>query len=147
MDYKELAEEFCQMHIMYAKKMAGTSLHRPTQGEGNVLFFLLSVDKEILAGQIAKCLNLSASRVTNILNSLVKKGLVQKRVDPSDKRHVYISMTEEGKERVCRKYGEMISMYESVFQKLGMEDTINYIRIVKKLSALLDEERNRKSNS
>ena len=56
-------------------------------------------------------------------------------------------MTEEGKERVCRKYGEMISMYESVFQKLGMEDTINYIRIVKKLSALLDEERNRKSNS
>ncbi|MGI6010311.1 MAG: MarR family winged helix-turn-helix transcriptional regulator [Ruminococcus sp.] len=147
MTYKDLAEEFCQMHILCAKKMAGSALSRPAQGERNVLFFLLSVDKEILAGQIARKLNLSASRVTNILNSLVKKGLVQKRIDPTDKRHVYVSMTEEGKKYVCQKYREVISMYENVFRKLGMEDSVNYIRIVKRLSVLFDEERTKKQPS
>ncbi|MGI6007115.1 MAG: MarR family winged helix-turn-helix transcriptional regulator [Ruminococcus sp.] len=141
MNYKELAEEFCQMRILCAKKMAGTFLSHQAHGEGNVLFFLLSVNEEVLAGQIARRLNLSASRVTNILNSLVKKGLVQKRTDSSDKRYVYVSMTEKGKELVLRKYQESILRYEKIFRRLGMEDTVNYIRIVKKLNRLIDEER------
>lgn len=140
MDFRELAEEFCQMRIMYAKKTASVEESLSAKGEANVLLFLHSLNKEILAGQIARKLDLSASRVTNILNSLEKKGLIQKRIDAADKRRVYIFLTEHGRSFIRKKQEEVLYRYENIFRRLGMEDTQNYIRIMKKFAVLMEEE-------
>lgn len=140
MDFRELAEEFCQMRIVYAKKMADVEKALSAKGEANVLLFLYSFEQEILAGQIAKNLELSPSRVTNILNSLDKKRLIKKRIDSSDKRRVYISLTEYGKQYIKQKHQDVVSRYENIFRQLGIQDAQNYIRIMKKFSALIEKD-------
>lgn len=97
MDYRKIAEEFCSIRALSAKRMTEVENSVSARGEASVLLFLSQTEGEVLAGQIARSLELSASRGTNILNSLEKKGLVQRRSDSRDKRKVYISLTQEGR--------------------------------------------------
>ncbi|HJD37907.1 MAG TPA: MarR family transcriptional regulator, partial [Candidatus Blautia ornithocaccae] len=85
-------------------------------------------------------LELSASRGTNILNSLEKKGLVQRRSDSRDKRKVYIFLTQEGRSFIEEKHQEAIRHFERIFRKLGQEDSENYIRIMKRFYRIMEEE-------
>ena len=140
MCYRELAEDFCQMRIQSARKMSRVEEALSAKGEANVMLFLSTMEEEVLAGQIARQLGLSASRITNILNSLEKKGLIQKHTDASDKRRVYISLTDSGRDFFRERQEEVLERYASLFRKLGAEDTKNYLRILKKLDALMDEE-------
>ena len=138
MDYRELAEEFCQMRIKNAKTAARIEDTVTIKGETNVLLFLAGAKEAILAGKIAKELNLSASRGTNILNSLEKKGLIERSSDKEDRRKVYISLTDEGKLLIAHKHDEMVGRLEKVFRSLGEEDSKEYIRIMKKLLRIMD---------
>lgn len=140
MEYRELAEEFCQMHMMRKKKMTSVEETMPAQGEARVLFYLHHQEAEVLAGEISRNMMLSASRVTNILNSLEKKGLIRKRNDESDRRKVYISLTAGGREDICHKRRELIKRYENIFREFGMENARMFLDLTKKFSALEDEE-------
>ena len=134
-----MAEEFCQMRIKNAKTAARIEDTVTVKGETNVLLLLAGAKEAILAGRIAKELNLSASRGTNILNSLEKKGLLERSSDKEDRRKVYISLTDEGKQLIARKHDEMVGRLEKVFYSLGEEDSKEYIRIMKKLLQIMDE--------
>lgn len=139
MEYRELAEEFCRMRVLYAKKMARVEESLAAKGEANVLLFLSGLDSEILAGQIAKTLDLSPSRITNILNSLERKELICKNIDREDKRRVYISLTEKGRAFIRDKREETLTKYENIFRRIGLEDTREYLRILKKFAAVMEE--------
>lgn len=51
----------------------------------------------ILAGQLARLLHVDASTVSAILGRLVQRGLVERRVDPRDRRRVSLGLTAEGR--------------------------------------------------
>jgi len=52
------------------------------------------------AGDLAAALGVSAPTVTGIVGRLVARGLVQRKVDPSDKRKVVCALTPKGAEIV-----------------------------------------------
>ncbi|MDO5423102.1 MAG: MarR family transcriptional regulator [Eubacteriales bacterium] len=141
MNYRELAEEFCGMRIQDAKRVARIEEAMMVKGESNVLLYLADYEEGVLAGQIARELGLSASRGTNILNSLEKKGLVIRRNDAEDRRKVYISLTEEGKKTMMAHYNEFVSDFEEVFRELGEEDAKEYIRILKRLTEIMEKKK------
>ena len=80
---------------MYSKKLA--SSHKIT---GPQLVCLLSImEKEPLtATQIARDVHLSASTVVGVLDRLEEKGLTQRERDKSDRRKVYVTLTDKGRE-------------------------------------------------
>jgi DNA-binding MarR family transcriptional regulator len=63
------------------------------------LFTLLQVDRngEIIMSQIADYINISMSTATGIVERLVKKGLIERNRNDSDRRIVTIKLTAEGK--------------------------------------------------
>lgn len=140
MDYRKIAEEFCSIRALSAKRMTEVENSVSARGEASVLLFLSQTEGEVLAGQIARSLELSTSRGTNILNSLEKKGLVQRRSDSRDKRKVYIFLTQEGRSFIEEKHQEAIRHFERIFRKLGQEDSENYIRIMKRFYRIMEEE-------
>lgn len=140
MDYREIAEEFCSIRAWNAKTMAGVEKCVSARGEAGVLLLLSQAGREVLAGQIARSLELSASRGTNIVNSLERKGLVQRRSGSADKRKVYISLTQNGKSYIEAKHQEAVRRFERIFQRLGKEDSEAYLRIMKRFLELMEDE-------
>jgi DNA-binding MarR family transcriptional regulator len=50
----------------------------------------------ILASEIAEALNVSRPNITNIINSLVEKGLIEQHEDPNDRRRRRLRVTPKG---------------------------------------------------
>lgn len=72
-------------------------------------------DREVLsAGELAKRLNLSSSRITRIIEGLVKKNIVQKDSGSSDRRVVHIRLTPTG----LNTRNMLLQMYVNVHQDI-----------------------------
>jgi DNA-binding MarR family transcriptional regulator len=54
-------------------------------------------DKSVRAGLVAQQLKLSAGAVTEIVEGLVRDGLVRRETDPDDRRAVVLAVTAEGR--------------------------------------------------
>lgn len=72
-------------------------------GMGQILFKLFSVD-DCLIKDLVGTLRLSPSRLTAVLGRMEKSGLLERHVDPTDKRAVRVRLTEFGRslESDCR---------------------------------------------
>lgn len=95
--FQGLMEELvdcCQMRTAYLARQFATS-----QAEMRALL-LFSGERYLTAKSIAAALDVSKSRVTKIIESLIKKGLVQRVPDPADARVKLISLTQEGETRM-----------------------------------------------
>lgn len=139
MEYRKAAEEFCLMRICDARKTSQIENSISVKGESNILLFLANCEGRCLAGQISKGLGLSTSRVTIILNNLEKKGLIEKERDTEDRRKVYITLTEKGRELILVKHNEVVDNFERIFRELGKEDTEEYIRIMGRLFKIMEK--------
>ena len=60
-------------------------------------------DKSVRAGLVAQHLKLSAGAVTELVEVLVREGLVRRETDPYDRRAVVLALTAEGR-RVRERY-------------------------------------------
>jgi DNA-binding MarR family transcriptional regulator len=60
-------------------------------------------DKSVRAGLAAQQLKLSAGSVTELVEGLVREGLVRRSTDPDDRRAVVLALTPEGR-RVRERY-------------------------------------------
>jgi len=60
-------------------------------------------DKAVRAGLVAQQLKLSAGAVTELVESLVREGLVRRDTDPDDRRAVVLALTAEGR-TICERY-------------------------------------------
>jgi DNA-binding MarR family transcriptional regulator len=56
----------------------------------------LNRDKAVAAGELAKRVDLSSSRLTRILDGMVKKGIVTRVAAEDDRRVIEVSLTEGG---------------------------------------------------
>lgn len=72
-------------------------------------------DEEVLsAGDLARRLGLSSSRITRIIEGLVKKGLVKKESGGSDRRVVHLRLTSAG----VQTRDQLRLMYVTVHQDI-----------------------------
>ncbi len=46
--------------------------------------------------QLAREKRISRSAISQVVDTLVKRGLIQRRVNPADRRHVFLELTEAG---------------------------------------------------
>ena len=60
-------------------------------------------DKSVRAGLVAQQLKLSAGAVTELVEAVVREGLVRRETDPDDRRAVVLALTAEGR-RVRERY-------------------------------------------
>jgi DNA-binding MarR family transcriptional regulator len=73
-------------------------------------------DRPVRAGLVAQRLTLSPAAVTEVVESLVRDGLVRRDTDPDDRRAVVLALTAEGR-RVFERYE--LAASSAVAQVLG----------------------------
>jgi DNA-binding MarR family transcriptional regulator len=65
-----------------------------------MLLCTLSNSEQCSSGEIASYLGLTTSNTSKIIASTEKKELIQRRLGNNDKRQMYFSLTEKGKEQL-----------------------------------------------
>jgi len=135
---REKAEEFFNIMAINKKRMIDIPIYF-SQGEPSTLRFLASNVNGTSISQISKAINVSMPRAMSLMNSLEAKGLVVKTNNNIDKRKTIVYISKLGKEVLESRKNEAINYITKIVEKLDEKDIENYIRIGKKISAIIDE--------
>jgi len=73
------------------------------------------VDGAKAAGQLSAGTGLSSAATTTLIDRLEQKGFVRRVRDSVDRRRVLVEMTPDGRERVNRYYGPIVSEGNALF--------------------------------
>lgn len=99
----------------------------------------VSEEVGITLGEIIKVTGTSMSAASKKVSILEKKGLVQRNHSKTDRRNVYITLTEKGRE-ICEKdKAEKHAMLEEIIQRMGEEDMDRLLTLASRVFDIVDE--------
>ncbi|MCD7917550.1 MAG: MarR family transcriptional regulator [Clostridiales bacterium] len=138
MEFEEIARELFRCTTVF-QRGPRRKMNEISQGEMAMLLQLIHTDAPATPTALSNCFHLSTARVTNILNSLERKAYVERTRDGTDRRKVIVRVTEAGKDYAAERYQEAIDDLKGLLTALGEEDAREYLRLMKKISTLIQE--------
>ena len=82
----------------------------------------------------------STARIAVVLNTLEKKGLISRAIDPTDRRRILVSLTNVGQEYVAVVRTQLREDMKHLLEELGEQDAREYLRITKRILQISQEE-------
>lgn len=135
MDYRALANELISNMTKNPKMPFQKKVDDLSHGERRILGYLTFFKNGgASSGELSEKLFLSTPRVASALNSLSKKGFIERNRDENDKRIVIVMITDAGKSFMMEEHEEALSMLERTLQKLGEKDAMEFVRIIKRIT-------------
>ena len=80
--------------------------------------------------ELAYYLRMSIPSTSLLVDSMVKKGLFDRKENPRDRRSLCIRLSEEGESRFQMLFNGMKEKLDTLFSTLSQEDKENFCRIV-----------------
>ena len=84
--------------------------------------------------EVREYLSVSKAAVSQMLNSLEKRGYILREIDPNNRRNIIVSLTEEGKTAFEKKNQEFYNRFEMVIRGIGEKDVSQFIAMINKMS-------------
>ena len=88
---------------------------------------------QLTAGEIAKRLDVSTARVAAALNSLEKKGCVERLKSATDGRMVVVRLTASGRATLESREEQLLAIIGRILGKLTEEELLSLLHIIEKL--------------
>lgn len=86
------------------------------------VIFYLSQKKSMSVSDVAKCLDISKPNMTPIIDKLISNGLVNRYIDPNDRRKINIELTEKAHNLLKNKKREIKNNLFNKISTLNDED-------------------------
>ena len=115
------------------------SLIESLRGENAVLTWLVRQQEDVHPGDLAEKLSLVPGRMTDILKTLEKKGMIRRERDPEDRRRVLVRITPRGARSVTERREQIRVQYSGLYEALGLDDTVKLIELLHKVNRYFDE--------
>lgn len=139
MGKREDAQEMLHKLRACRSKSVFGKIDESQKGIGFVLVYLQESDHEVIAGELAKKLNVSTARISALLRKMEKNGLIVRYRSPVDARQTVVEITEEGNAYVDKMKEQILMKMELLLEKVGKEDMEEFIRISRKIKEAFDE--------
>lgn len=94
---------------------------------------IIKFEKEVNQTKIANLLGKDKTTISRSLNSLEKKGLIQKSETSEDKRSKKVELTTQGEQILDDTIEEVATYRESLNEKLTEEEIASFFKILNKL--------------
>ena len=130
-EYEALAHAF--LNDMASKKRLpphGDEVSASMRGEMAVLRLLGESELPLTAGDLSRDLRMTTSRIAAVLNSLQRKGMIERDADTLDRRRVLVRLTAAGSALCEHRKACVRGRLTAIFERLGMEDTREFMRIM-----------------
>lgn len=98
-----------------------------------------SKDKPITITEISEKIQVSKPAVSQIINGLEDKGFVNRVYTKSDRRIVYVEITEKGNEAIEQAVLKRNEHVNELLKKLGEEDAETFLRLLEKIANILGD--------
>ena len=79
---------------------------------------LMSSEENQNNKEIAEKMNLSPSRITRIMDGLVKKGYMVREIDNTDRRNMILSLSKKGKNLTTRLNNAFIEIHQEILNEI-----------------------------
>jgi DNA-binding MarR family transcriptional regulator len=99
------------------KEVHLAELHGLTQAEFRCLR-LFGTDESLNNKTIAERMNLSPSRLTRIIDGLVKKKYIRRNIDPNDRRNMKVDLSKKGKSLVQQLNKAYVDIHEEILMDI-----------------------------
>lgn len=127
------------------RKRAAQEVYRElSSGEFCALFVMRSLqqddaDRSIRVASLVEKSHATPQAVSKMLRTLETKGYIVRHVDPSDRRSTRVTITQKGSELLHDAQISMSAFAARVMEKMGDEDSAEFIRLTNKCAALMEE--------
>ncbi len=92
------------------------------------------------SSQLAQRLGIAPSALSRMLNGMEGRRLIQRRVDPSDRRNVLLTLTDQGEQTRSEIYQRLSAVRERMIRRMGEANVKEMIRLGNRLADLLEDE-------
>ena len=95
------------------------------------------------SSELADAFEVQKSAITAIINRLWEKGLIQRTRDEKDRRVVYLTLTEKGKELFTKTEERIQKLVESFIKQFDQKEIQQFIQTYEKLNQVLIESKDK----
>ena len=107
------------MKVVWGKKsQMQQAMSRDSKGEPFIIRELEFKGAQT-PSQLATALKVTSGRISTLLAALEKKGLIEREVDPNDRRIVHVNLTEQGRAKAKQQREDMRDAVCWVFSQMG----------------------------
>lgn len=103
----------------------------------SVLMAIYNAKEKISAIEISKYLGFSKVYASKVLKHLLDQKLIYREQNDSDKRQLYLYLTEEGERVTKEQINKYISTMDYLFEQFGEEKTKTFIELLKEATKVL----------
>lgn len=139
MSTREDAQEMLHKLRACRSKSVFGKIDESQTGIGFVLIYLQESDHEVIAGELARELNVSTARIAALLRKMEKNGFIVRYRSAVDARQTVVQITQKGSAYVDKMKEQMLMKMELLIEKVGKEDMEEFIRISHKIKEAFDE--------
>jgi DNA-binding MarR family transcriptional regulator len=118
----------------------GAARYGVNKGEGDVLFALRrsGAPFRLSPSQLSAALLVSSGTMTNRLDRLEERGLIERAPDPCDRRSLQIGLTAAGRKLADEAVGEHVANEQHILAPLSERERDQLARLTRKLLAHLE---------
>ena len=139
MNTREEAQELLEKISSCRPKSFFNKIDESQRGIDFALIYLAETDGLVIAGDLARELNVSTARIAILLKKMEDKSLIIRRRSDSDARQTVVEITQKGLEHVQKIREQLLARAELLIEKVGKEDLDEFIRISHKIREALDD--------
>ncbi len=116
-----------------------SKIDNSSRGSGFILFYLIKVNHEVSAGELARALEVSTARIAVLLKSMEKNGLIERSRSASDSRQIVVKLTQAGIDTADQIKEQIIGKTMLLLDQIGKEKLDEFIRISNEIREVLGE--------
>lgn len=133
MDYTSIAKELLSIRAKLMQVPANRKMNEFTKGELYVLNYLDKHSGTAYPKDISREMQVSTARIAAILGQMERKDWIERTSDAEDTRQIIVSLTQQGADFLRAKEEEIIGSVVSMLKNLGEDDSIELLRIQRKM--------------
>lgn len=137
--FRQSAEKLLGLLMQSQKKPVHQHARHLTVGEVGVMRCLYQHRDAMSAGELGRVMDIGSGGVANLLNSLEKKGYINRMMNPADRRGVQVTLSESGYRAAEEKMQETLDLTTGLLHALGREDSEQLIRIYGRMLEIAEQ--------
>jgi MarR family transcriptional regulator, organic hydroperoxide resistance regulator len=122
------------------RRLRGRSAHKAGDFSAMEIraLFQLAKEPETTAGHLAKHADVSPATMTALLDHLEKDGMVARRRSEADRRQVFVSLTDSGRELLAAKRATWEKTWQELLEHHSDAELATAARVMRDVAGLLD---------
>jgi len=92
------------------------------------------------ASDLARAIVLTSGGMTPVLDQLAERGLINRQIDPEDRRARRITITEKGRSLISRALDQQVSRHRAINSVLTLEERETLTGLLRKLLVAMENE-------